>query len=93
MKLMRRAPASGHLLSLTVGRLEAAHLRHGSLAKPVIEKILTHLGLQVCASPQGPARCQALQAARGRPPGTVQATQHSGPVESAATAGLRDLWK
>jgi len=31
--------------------------------KPVIEKILTHLGLQAQAPPRAPARGQALQAA------------------------------
>jgi hypothetical protein len=33
------------------------------LEQPVIEKILTHLGLQARAPPRAPARCQALQAA------------------------------
>jgi hypothetical protein len=33
------------------------------LQPPVIEKILTHLGLQARAPPQAPARGQALQAA------------------------------
>ena len=33
------------------------------LAAPVIEKILTHLGLQARAPPRSPARGQALQAA------------------------------
>ena len=33
------------------------------LEAPVIEKILTHLGLQTCAPHQAPARGQALQAA------------------------------
>ena len=33
------------------------------LAAPVIEKILTHLGLQARAAPRCPARGQALQAA------------------------------
>jgi hypothetical protein len=33
------------------------------LEQPVIEKILTHLGLQVRAPPRLPARGQALQAA------------------------------
>ncbi len=35
------------------------------LEPPVIEKILTHLGLQARAPPRAPARRQALQAARG----------------------------
>ena len=33
------------------------------LEQPVIEKILTHLGLQARAPPRAPARSQALQAA------------------------------
>ena len=33
------------------------------LEQPVIEKILTHLGLQAKAPPRAPARGQALQAA------------------------------
>ena len=33
------------------------------LEQPVIEKILTHLGLQARAPPRSPARSQALQAA------------------------------
>ncbi|MBK6864433.1 MAG: hypothetical protein IPG91_13210 [Ideonella sp.] len=33
------------------------------LERPVIEKILTHLGLQARAPPRSPAREQALQAA------------------------------
>ena len=33
------------------------------LEAPVIEKILTHLGLQARAPPRSPARSQALQAA------------------------------
>jgi hypothetical protein len=33
------------------------------LEQPVIEKILTHLGLQARAPPRSPARGQALQAA------------------------------
>ena len=33
------------------------------LQAPVIEKILTHLGLQARAPPRAPARGQALQAA------------------------------
>jgi hypothetical protein len=33
------------------------------LEQPVIEKILTHLGLQARASPRAPVRGQALQAA------------------------------
>jgi hypothetical protein len=33
------------------------------LEAPVIEKILTHLGLQARAPPRAPARGQALQAA------------------------------
>ncbi len=34
-----------------------------TLEAPVIEKILTHLGLQARARPRAPARSQALQAA------------------------------
>jgi hypothetical protein len=56
-----------------------------------IENVLAHLGVQARAPPQAPFRGQALHAARGRPTGTVQATQHPGAVESAATAGLRDM--
>ena len=49
----------------------AAHLNCGGelkiiaaiLEQPVIEKILTHLGLQARAPPRAPARGQALQAA------------------------------
>jgi hypothetical protein len=33
------------------------------LEAPVIEKVLTHLGLQPCAPPRAPARGQALQVA------------------------------
>jgi hypothetical protein len=33
------------------------------LEQPVVEKILTHLGLQARAPPRAPARGQALQAA------------------------------
>ena len=35
----------------------------GQLEPPVIEKILTHLGLQARAPPRSPARGQALHAA------------------------------
>lgn len=35
------------------------------LEQPVIEKILTHLGLQAQAPPRAPARGQALQAEPG----------------------------
>ncbi len=35
------------------------------LEQPVVEKILTHLGLQPPAPPQAPARGQALQAEPG----------------------------
>jgi hypothetical protein len=49
----------------------AGHIGTGGLAnarasvpwQPVIEKILTHLGLQARATPRSPARGQALQAA------------------------------
>jgi hypothetical protein len=45
------------------------------LEQPVIEKILTHLGLQARAPPRAPARGQALQAALRCPSATVQATR------------------
>ena len=45
------------------------------LEQPVIEKILTHLGLQARAPPRSTARGQALQAARCCRIATVQATR------------------
>jgi hypothetical protein len=78
---MEHGPNCGGQLKIIAVILEA----------PVIGKILTHVGLQARAPPQAPARGLALQAARGRPTGTFQATQHPGPAKSAATAGLRDL--
>ncbi len=80
---MEHCPNCGGQLKIIAVILEA----------PVIEKILTHLGLQARAPPRAPARGQALQAARGCPTVTVQATQHPGPLEPAATEGLRDLCK
>ena len=44
-------------------RLCLAHARASVPWQPVIEKILTHLGLQARAPPRAPARGQALQAA------------------------------
>jgi hypothetical protein len=55
-----------------VFNLDLAHCANGGgelkiiaaiLEQPVIEKILTHLGLQARAPPRAPARGQALQAA------------------------------
>ena len=63
------------------------------LEQPVIEKILTHLGLQSRASPRAPARGQALHAARRRLTLTVQASRRPGPPKSAAPEGLRHRWK
>jgi hypothetical protein len=53
------------------------------LGQPVIEKILTHLGLQARAPPRAPARGQALQAARE--PSTPH--RFSGPALRAAGNG------
>ena len=50
---MEHCPNCGGELKIIVAILEA----------PVIEKILTHLGLQVRAPPRAPARDQALHAA------------------------------
>ncbi|MBK6472490.1 MAG: transposase [Betaproteobacteria bacterium] len=59
------------------------------LERPVIEKILNHLRLQARAPPRAPARGQALRAACRCPTVTVQATRQPGPLESAASKGLR----
>ena len=50
---MKYCPNCGGELKIIVAILEA----------PVIEKILTHLGLQARAPPRAPARGKALQAA------------------------------
>lgn len=50
---MKHGPKCGGELKIIAAILEA----------PVIEKILTHLGLQPRAPPRAPARGQALQAA------------------------------
>ncbi len=50
---MERYPNCGGELKIIAAILE----------QPVIEKILTHLGLQARAPPRAPARGQALQAA------------------------------
>ena len=50
---MAHCPNCGGELKIIAAILEAA----------VIEKILTHLGLQVRAPPRAPARWRALQAA------------------------------
>ena len=50
---MERCPNCGGGLKIIAAILEA----------PVMEKILTHLGLQAQAPPQASARGQALQAA------------------------------
>ena len=42
------------------------------LEQPLIEKILTHLGLQARAPPRSLARGQALQAEPGKGPDTAQ---------------------
>ncbi len=52
------------------------------LEQPVIEKILTHLGLQARAPPRAPARSQALQATLRCPTATVQ------PTPSTRAAGV-----
>jgi hypothetical protein len=62
------------------------------LEQPVIEKILTHLGLQARAPPRMPARGQALQAAGRCPTVTVQATRRPGSLGSAASEGFGDRW-
>jgi len=46
--------------------------------QPVIEKVLTHLGLQARAPPRSPARGQALQAARHTKAMEVQEAQRQG---------------
>lgn len=48
------------------------------LERPVIEKILAHLGWQAKAPPQAPARGQVLQVALRCPSVTVQATRRAG---------------
>jgi hypothetical protein len=50
---MEHCPDCGGLLKTIAVILQA----------PVIERILTHLGLQARAQPQAPARGQAMQAA------------------------------
>jgi hypothetical protein len=50
---MGNCPNGGDGLEITAAILE----------QPVIEKILTHVGLQARALPRAPARGQALQAA------------------------------
>ena len=47
----------------TVTGVRLAHARASVPWQPLIEKILTHLGLQERAPPRAPARGQALQAA------------------------------
>ena len=79
---MEHCPNCGGELKIIVAILE----------QPVIEKILSHLGLQARAPPRAPARGQALQAARRCPTVTVQATRRPGPLESAAREGFRDRW-
>jgi hypothetical protein len=63
------------------------------LEAPVIEKILTHLGLQARAPPRAPARGQALAK---RPEDcrfiTVQVARRAGLRGSAAREGFRDRW-
>ena len=56
-------PASGQLPSHTAGGFGGLKIIAAILQPPVIEKILTHLGLQARAPPQAPARGQALQGA------------------------------
>ena len=63
------------------------------LEPPVIEKILTHLGLQARAPPRSPARGQALHAACRCPTVTVQATRRPGPLVLAASEGSPDRRK
>ena len=75
---MERCPNCGGELKIIAAILE----------QPVIEKILTHLGLQARVPARAPARGQALQASWRYPPVTVQATRPTGPLESAASAGF-----
>jgi hypothetical protein len=79
---MDQCPNCGGQLKFIAAILEA----------PVIEKILTHLGLQARAPPLAPARGQALQAASRRPTETVPFRRPGAPgqLESAASAGLRE---
>ena len=63
------------------------------LEQPVIEKILTRLGLQAPAPPWAPAPDQALHAASRCPTLKVHATRHPAPVNSAASEGSRDRWQ
>ncbi len=63
-----------------------------TLEQAVIEKILTHLGLQMRASPRAPPRGQALQAAWRYSTSTVHATRHLGPLDWASSEGSRDRW-
>jgi hypothetical protein len=62
------------------------------LEQPVIEKIVTHLGLQARAPPWAPARCQALQAASQLRFITVQVARRAGLRGSAAREAFRDRW-
>ena len=62
------------------------------LEAPVVEKILTHLGMQARAPPRAAARGHALQAAFGCPNVTCRATQHPRPLGSAAPEGVSDRW-
>ena len=55
----RRAVAAAHSRRIR-GELK---INAAILEQPVIEKILTHLGLQARAPPRAPARRQALQGA------------------------------
>ena len=55
------------------------------LEQPVIEKILTHLGLQALAPPRSAARGRALRAARRFRSTTVQKARRTRPLESACS--------
>jgi hypothetical protein len=66
-----------------------------TLEQAVIEKFLTHLGLQMRASPRAPPRGQALQALQAAwrySTSTVHATRHLGPLDWASSEGSRDRW-
>ena len=60
------------------------------LEQPVIEKILTHLGLQARAPPRAPARGQALQAEPGhkQSSGLFAPGEESGHEPGAPCKGL-----
>jgi hypothetical protein len=63
MTWMSQAANLGQLPSHTAGGLGELKIIAAILEPPVIEKILTHLGLQARAPPRAPTRRQALQGA------------------------------